>query len=101
MMRAVLAIRLLLPERHAEMREEDLGVLVRPRRRDDVDVHSADLVHLVEHDLLEYDLLSGAECVVAPTVESLRRHALEVAYPWKRDADEAVQTRTSARPATS
>src|SRR5437016_2751186 len=44
MMRAVFAIRLLLPERHAEVRQECLRVLVRPRRRDDVDVHPANLV---------------------------------------------------------
>src|SRR5207244_11116290 len=44
MMRAVFAIRLLLPERHAEVRQERLRVLVRPRRRDDDDVHPANLV---------------------------------------------------------
>src|SRR3989442_427837 len=60
MMSAVLAIRLLLPERHAEVREERFRVLIGPRRRDDVDVHAADLVDLpplahahVDHDLLE------------------------------------------------
>src|SRR5437773_2056848 len=88
MMSAVLAIRLLLPERHAEVREERLRVLVGPRRRDDVDVHAADLVDLVVDDLGEDHLLAEPERVVPATVEPLCRHALEVADAREGDVDE-------------
>src|SRR5438477_3864532 len=98
MMRAVFAIRLLLPERHAEVRQECLRVLVRPRRRDDDDVHPANLVDLVVHDLREDQLLSEAERVVAPAVEPLRGHALEVADARQRDVDEPVEELGHPRP---
>src|SRR2546427_46596 len=88
MMSAVLAIRLLLPERHAEVREERFRVLIGPRRRDDVDVHAADLVDLVVDDLGEDHLLLEPERVVPSAVESLPRHALEVAHARQRDLDE-------------
>src|ERR1051326_8831151 len=74
-----------LPERHAEMREERLGVLVRSRRRHDVDVHTAYLVDLVVDDLGEDQLLAQAHGVIATPVEALRRHALEVPHARQRD----------------
>src|SRR2546426_11568714 len=80
MMRAVFAITLLLPERHAELREERLGVLVGPGRGHEDDVHAADLVDLVVDDLREDELLAQPERVVAAAVEPLGRHALEVAH---------------------
>src|SRR5256885_3749000 len=91
MMSAVLAIRLLLPERHAEVREERFRVLIGPRRRDDVDVHAADLVDLVVDDLGEDHLLLEPERVVPSAVESLPRHALEVAHARQRDVDEPIE----------
>src|SRR5258705_432554 len=81
----------LLPERHSEVREEHLGVLVRARRRDDADVHASNLVDLVVDDLREDQLLAEPERVVAPAVESLGRDAPEVAHARQRDVDQAVQ----------
>src|SRR5438128_356202 len=105
MMSAVLAIRLLLPERHAEVREERFRVLIGPRRRDDVDVHAADLVDLVVDDLGEDHLLPEPERVVPSAVESLPWHALEVAHARQRDVDEPIEKlvhpRTTARPRPS
>src|SRR5881397_1674785 len=91
MMSAVLAIRLLLPERHAEVREERFRVLIGPCRRDDADVHAADLVDLVVDDLGEDHLLPEPERVVPTPVEPLRRYALEVADTRQRDVDEPVE----------
>src|SRR5437667_152142 len=91
MMSAVFAIRLLLPERHAEVREECLRVLVGPCRRDDADIHAATLVDLVVDDLGEDHLLAEPERVVATPVEPLRWHALEVADARQRDVDEPVE----------
>src|SRR5258708_29906964 len=91
MMRAVFAITLLLPERHAELREERLGVLVGPGRGHEDDVHAANLVDLVVHDLREDQLLAQPERVVAAAVEALARHAPEVAHAWQRHVDEAVE----------
>src|SRR5437667_4333987 len=91
MMSAVFAIRLLLPERPAEVREERLRVLVGPCRRDDADIHAANLVDLVVDDLGEDHLLAEPERVVATPVEPLRWHALEVADARQRDVDEPVE----------
>src|SRR5436309_759969 len=81
----------LLPERHSEVREEHLRVLVRARRRHDVDVHAAHLVDLVVDDLGKDQLLAEPEGVVTPAVEALGRHAPEVAHARERDVDEAVE----------
>src|SRR5205823_3765155 len=78
-------------ERHAEVREERFRVLIGPRRRDDVDVHAADLVDLVVDDLGEDHLLPEPERVVPSAVESLPRHALEVAHARQRDVDEPIE----------
>src|SRR5881397_2873125 len=91
MMSAVLAMIRLLPEWHAEMREEHLRVLVGTRRRDDADVHAANLVHLVVDDLGEDQLLAEPERVVAPAVEGLGRYAPEVAHARQRDVDETIE----------
>src|SRR3989454_170517 len=91
MMSEVLAMIRLLPERHAEVREEHLGVFVGPRRRDDADVHAAHLVHLVVDDLGEDQLLPEPERIVAAAVEGLGRHAAEIAHARQRDVDEAVE----------
>src|SRR2546422_4939455 len=88
----------LLPERHSEVREEHLRVLVRAGRRDDVDIHAADLVHLVVDDLREDQLLAEAEGIVAPAVEALGRYAPEVAHPRQGDVDEAVEELVHPRP---
>src|SRR4029453_6065422 len=82
---------LLLPERHSEVREEHLGVLVRARRRDDADVHASNLVDLVVDDLRENQLLAEPQGVVAPAVESLGRNAPEVAHARQRHVDQAIQ----------
>src|SRR6266571_1655429 len=81
----------LLPERHSEVREEHLRVLVRARRRDDADVHAAHLIDLVVDDLGKDQLLAEPEGVVTPAVEALGRHAPEVAHTRERDVDEAVE----------
>src|SRR5882672_11607283 len=47
----------LLPERHAQVRQQHLGVFVRARGRDDTDIHAANLVDLVVDDLREDQLL--------------------------------------------
>src|SRR3989441_9751238 len=95
MMSAVLAIRLLLPERHAEVREEGLRVLVGPCRRDDADIHAANLVDLVVDDLGEDHLLAEPERVVATAVEPLRWHALEVARSEERRVGKECRSRWS------
>src|SRR5262249_31831911 len=82
---------LLLPERHSEVREEHLRVLVRTRRRDDADVHASNLVHLVVNDLREDQLLAEPQGVVAPAVEPLGRNAPEIAHTRQRDVDQTVQ----------
>src|SRR5439155_2104579 len=81
----------LLPERHTQMRQQHLGVLVRARRRDDADVHAANLVDLVVHDLREDQLLAEPQRVVAPAVEGLGRHAAEVAHARQRHVDQAIK----------
>src|SRR5499426_3793031 len=60
----------LLPERHAQVRQQHLGVLVRARRGDDADVHAANLVDLVVDDLREDQLLAENERVGAAHVEA-------------------------------
>src|SRR5499426_3579240 len=82
---------LLLPERHSEVREEHLGVLVRARRRDDADVHASNLVNLVVDDLREDQLLAEPQGVVTPAVESFGRNAPEVAHARQRHVDQPVQ----------
>src|SRR5215510_10978834 len=81
----------LLPERHAQVREQHLGVLVRARRRDDADVHAAHLVDLVVDDLREDQLLAKPERVVAAAIEALGRHAAEVAHARQGHVDQAVE----------
>src|SRR5499426_3723539 len=88
----------LLPERHTQVRQEHLGVFVRARRRDDADVHAANLVDLVVHDLREDQLLAQPERVVAPAVEALGRHAAEVAHARQRHVDQAVEELVHPRP---
>src|SRR3989454_3516821 len=82
----------------SEVREEHLRVLVRAGRRDDVDIHAADLVHLVVDDLRQDQLLAEAEGIVAPAVEALGRYAPEVAHPRQGDVDEAVEELVHPRP---
>src|SRR5712692_6586479 len=91
MMSEILAIRVLLPERHAEMGEQGSGFLVGARRGHDVDVHASDLVDLVVDDLGKDELLPQAERVVAAAVEALRRHALEVTDAGQGDVDQPVE----------
>src|SRR5712691_8260539 len=97
MMSEVLAIRVLLPERQAEVDEEGPRLLVGPRRRDDVDVHPANLVDLVVHDLREDQLLPEAQRVIATPVEALGRYALEVAHARQGHVDEPVEELVHAR----
>src|SRR2546426_9325762 len=66
----------------SEVREEHLRVLVRAGRRDDVDIHAADLVHLVVDDLREDQLLAEPEGIVAPAVEARsEEHTSELQSP--------------------
>src|SRR5712691_2019182 len=81
----------LLPERHPEVRQQRLRVLVGSRRGDDDHVHAPDLVDLVVHDLGKDQLLSQAQGIIAAAVEALRRYALEVAHAGKRRVDQAVE----------
>src|SRR5262245_10846897 len=89
----------LLPEGHAQVREERLGFLVGPGRGDDDDVHAAHLVDLVVDDLRENELLAQTEGVVAAAIEGLRRYALEVAHARQGDVDQPVEELVHARPA--
>src|ERR687887_303622 len=83
--------RSLLPERHAEVAEEGLRLLVRPRGGHDDDVHAPGLVDLVVDDLREDQLLAEAEGIVATAVERLGGNALEVPHARQGDVDEAVE----------
>src|SRR5512145_2211356 len=86
-----LARSLSTPERHAQVREQRLGVVVALGGRADGHVHAGDLLHLVVVDLGEDDLLADAERVVAAAVEGLGRGAAEVAHAWQRDVHEPVE----------
>src|SRR5438105_6059914 len=66
------------PERHAESAQQRAAFLVRPRRRHDRDLETAQPVDLVVVDLREDQLLLETEREVAPSVERAVRHALEV-----------------------
>src|SRR5262245_43410872 len=81
---------LLLPEGHAEVREQRLALGIVARGRADRDVEPRDLLDLVVLDLGEDDLLADAEGVVPAAVERLRRHALEVAHARQRHVHQAV-----------
>src|SRR5262245_12908424 len=98
-MSEILAMTRLLPERHAQMGEEGLGLLVRPGSGHDVDVHAAHLVDLVVDDFRENELLAQAQGVVPPPVEPPRRHAAEVAHAGQGHAHQAVEELVHPRPA--
>src|SRR5215469_14202215 len=76
-------------ERHVEAFEQGFGFGVRSRRRDDDDVHPANVANLVVIDLGEDELLFEAERVVAAAVEALARDAAEVAHARQGDVHEA------------
>src|SRR5204863_9650367 len=81
---------LLMPERHAEVLEEQLAFLVRTGRGHEGDVHAAHLVDLRVVDLLEDELVLEAERVVAAPVEGVGGHAPEVAHAGQGDVEEPV-----------
>src|SRR4051812_11372556 len=85
-------------EWEAEGVEQGVALLVGFRRRGEDDVEAAHLVDGVVVDLREDDLLAYAERVVAAPVE-LDRQAAEVADPWDRDRDQAVEELVHARAA--
>src|SRR3712207_5832722 len=67
------------------------SLFVVARGRDDGDVHAARLVHLVEIDLGEDELVADAERVVAAPVERLRRDAAEVAHARQGHTNQTVE----------
>src|SRR5918993_2185515 len=81
----------LLTERHAERLEKRARLLVIFRRGDDRDVHPARLVHFVEINFGEDQLVADAERVVTAPVERLGRDAAEVAHARQGDRDETVE----------
>ena len=78
-------------ERHAEERQQTLGLLVVGRRRDDAHLEPAQAVDLVVVDLRERELLAQAQGVVATAVERACR-----ARPGSRGC--AAARRGSAAP---
>src|SRR6202158_3335158 len=65
--------------------------MVGPRRRHNRDVHAPRLVDFHVVDLRKQQLVAQAERVVAATVETARRHALEVADARQRDVHQPIQ----------
>src|SRR5262245_50037683 len=98
-MSEILAMTRLLPERHAQMGEEGLGLLVRPGSGHDVDVHAAHLVDLVVDDLRDDQLLAQSQGVVPPPVEPARWYAAEVAHAGQGHTHQAVEELVHPRPA--
>src|SRR5207245_1279831 len=60
------------PERHPESAQERAALLVRPRRRHDRDLETAQAVDLVVFDLGEHELLLEAEREVSSAVPIFR-----------------------------
>src|SRR5918997_4439834 len=87
----LLGHRSVLPEGEAEPTQQRPAFLVRGRRRDDGDVHTAWAVDAVRVDLVEHRLLVEPERVVAPAVELVRRQPAEVADTGQRDGEEPVE----------
>src|SRR5918993_1586189 len=82
---------LLGAERHAKQLQQLSRLLVALGRRHNGNVHAARLVDLHVVDLWEQQLVLQAERVVAATVETLRRHATEVAHARQRHRDQAIE----------
>src|SRR6266702_1424025 len=89
---------LLVPERHPEVREKELGLLVRPGRGHEGDVHAPELVDLRVVDFREEDLVLEAQGVVPPAVEGARRHPAKVAHPREGHVEEPVAELVHAVP---
>src|SRR5438067_10345264 len=80
-----------LPKRHSESRQQASRLVVVPRGCDDRHLEPAQLVDLVVIDLWEHDLLAQAQRVITAPVESIWRHAAEVADARQRDVQQLVQ----------
>src|SRR5450756_3184360 len=90
---------LLSAERHSEFLQKNPGPVIRACRRDDGDVETLGLVDFRGIDLGEDEVILDAERVIAPAVESARRHAAKVADARERDVHEAVEELVHAVPA--
>src|SRR5215204_5971506 len=91
--------RALRRERHPQLSQENVRLLVRLRGRRDGHVETANLVDGVVVDLGEDDLLAHAHGVVATAVERASVEAPEVADTRDRDRSEAVEELPHARAA--
>src|SRR5256885_10331643 len=80
-----------LPKRHSESRQQASRLVVVPRGCDDRHLEPAQLVDLVVIDVWEHDLLAQAQRVITAPVESIWRHAAEVADAGQRDVQQLVQ----------
>ena len=77
-------------ERQTEFAEKGVSLFICLRCRYERDLHSEDLVDLVDVNLREDDLLLDAEGIVAPSVHLLR-DTVEVPDTRERDADEPLE----------
>src|SRR5215207_1983341 len=84
-------------ERHPQLSQKDVRLLVRLRARRDRHVEAAHLVDRVVVDLREDDLLADAHRAVAAAVERARVEAAEVADARDRDRGEPVEELVHAR----
>src|SRR6266481_6258376 len=94
-----LALHQLVGKRHVEPLEKRLSFRVGSRRGDYDDVHPTHGIHTVIVDLGEDDLLPEAESEIAAPVEAPAGDAAEIAHPWQRHGDQAVEELVHALPA--
>ena len=81
----------LLPEGHAEFRQEAFCLGVGLRRRNNGDIQAGNALDLIEIDLRENDLLGDAERVVPVTVEGVLVDPAEVLDARERDVEQAIE----------
>src|SRR5205823_4904930 len=79
------------PEGHPDKLQQLPRLFVGPRRRDHGNVHAAGLVHFHVIDLGEQQLVAKTQRIVAAAVETLGRHALEVADARQRDVHQPIE----------
>src|SRR5271166_2339892 len=80
-----------IAEGHAELAEEELGVLVGFGGGDDGDVEADLALDLVQLDLGKDGLIRDAEGVIAAAVKGARGDAAEVADAGQRHLDETLE----------
>src|SRR5665213_850943 len=84
-------MRSVLLEGEAEQAKQRAPLVVGVRRRDHRDVHATEAIDPVLVDLVEHDLLSETERVVAVAVELARRQAAEVANTRQGECEQPVE----------